>query len=59
MKTWDLNGKLPARRPPTDHRYDTDEAVDRFLGVERPPEPRQTVVYCRVFRQAQQDDLRS
>lgn len=42
---------------PSDHRYYTDADVDRFLGVERTPAFRQTVVYCRVSRRAQRDDL--
>ena len=60
VKAWSLNGKLPARRTPSGHRYYTEADVDRFFGVERaPPELGRTVVYCRVSRRAQGDDLRS
>ena len=60
VKAWSLNGKLSARRTPSGHRYDTDADVDRFFGMERaPPELGGTVVYGRVSRRAQGDDLRS
>ena len=58
VKAWSLNGKLPARRTPSGHRYYTDADVDRFFGVERdPPELGRTVVYCRVSSRTQRDDL--
>ncbi|MYC64496.1 MAG: IS607 family transposase [Caldilineaceae bacterium SB0661_bin_34] len=59
VKAWSLNGKLPARRTPSGHRYYTDADVDRYFGVERAQVPGRTVVYCRVSRRSQGDDLRS
>ena len=58
VKAWSLNGKLSARCTPSGHRYDTDADVDRFFGMERaPPELGGTVVYGRVSRRVQGDDL--
>ena len=59
VKAWSLNGKLPARRTPSGHRYYTDADVDRYFGVERSQDPVRTVVYCRVSSRSQGDDLRS
>ena len=59
VKAWSLNGKLPARRTPSGHRYYTDADVDRYFGVERAQEPGRTAVYCRVSSRSQRDDLRS
>ena len=59
VKAWSLEGKLPDRRTPAGHRYYTEADVDRYFGVERAPEAGRTVVYCRVSRRAQGDDLRS
>ena len=59
VKAWSLKGKLPDRRIPAGHRHCTEADVDRYFGVERAPEAGHTVVYCRVSRRAQGDDLRS
>ena len=59
VKAWSLNGKLPARRTPSGHRYYTDADVDRYFGVERAQEQGRTAVYCRVSSRSQRDDLRS
>ena len=59
VKAWSLNGKLPARRTPSGHRYYTDADVDRYFGVERAQEEGRTAVYCRVSSRSQRDDLRS
>ena len=47
VKAWRLNGQLPDRCMPAGHRYDTDADVERYLGLEPAPDPRQTVVYGR------------
>jgi len=59
VKAWSLNGKLPARRTPSGHRYYTDADVEQYFGVERASGSGRTVVYCRVSNRAQGDDLRS
>ena len=53
VKAWSLNGKLPARRTPSGHRYYTD------ADVERSQDPVRTAVYCRVSSRSQGDDPRS
>ncbi len=59
VKAWSLKGKLPDRRTPASHHHCTEADVDRYFGVERVSETGRTVVYCRVSRRAQGDDLRS
>ena len=59
VKAWSLNGKLPARRTPSGHRYYTDADVERYFGVARSQAQGRTAVYCRVSRRSQRDDLRS
>ncbi|MXZ43053.1 MAG: IS607 family transposase [Caldilineaceae bacterium SB0666_bin_21] len=57
VKAWSLNGKLPDRRTPVGHRYDTEADGERYLGVESTFKTRQTVVYGRVSRRFQEADL--
>ena len=59
VKAWSLNGKLPARRTPSGHRYYTDADVERYFGVARAQAQGRPAVYCRVSRRSQRDDLRS
>ncbi|MXZ40427.1 MAG: IS607 family transposase [Caldilineaceae bacterium SB0666_bin_21] len=60
VKSWSGSGKLSDRRPPAGHRHCTDADVDRHFGVKRKDgKGRRTVVYGRVSRRAQRDDLRS
>ena len=56
LRRWDRTGKFPAKRQPSGQRYYDEADVRLALDGVLPP-VRKTVVYCRVSRQGQQDDL--
>lgn len=56
LQRWDNEGKLPAKRSPTNRRYYTDDQLMQFLG--KPTDNRKTVAYARVSTYGQKDDLK-
>ncbi|WP_404375422.1 IS607 family transposase [Vreelandella aquamarina] len=57
IRRWEREGRLVSKRMPSGHRY-FDEADVRLI-LQRKPERRLTVVYCRVSSAGQKDDLQS
>jgi putative resolvase len=57
IRRWEREGKLVAKRHPSGHRYFDEADVRLLTGVA--PEKRAVVVYCRVSRAGQKDDLAS
>ncbi|MHB1566964.1 MAG: MerR family transcriptional regulator, partial [Acidiferrobacter sp.] len=57
VRRWEREGKLMAKRLPSGHRTFDESDVRHMLGGA--PENRMTVVYCRVSRAGQKDDLAS
>lgn len=56
LQRWDNEGKLPAKRSPTNRRYYTDDQLMQYLG--EPTDNRKTVAYARVSTYNQKDDLK-
>lgn len=56
LQRWDNEGKLPAKRSPTNRRYYTDDQLMQYLG--EPTDNRKTVAYARVSTYDQKDDLK-
>lgn len=56
LQRWDNEGKLPAKRSPTNRRYYTDDQLMQYLG--KPTDNRKTVAYARVSTYGQKDDLK-
>jgi len=57
LRRWDKNGKLIAKRTPSNHRYYDDADLRQIFQVKE--EPRKTIVYCRVSSAGQKNDLKS
>ncbi|MHB8255284.1 MAG: IS607 family transposase [Acidiferrobacter sp.] len=57
VRRWEREGKLVAKRLPSGHRTFDESDVRHMMG--RAPENRLTIVYCRVSRAGQKDDLAS
>jgi putative resolvase len=57
LRIWDKNGKLPAKRLPSGHRYYTEEDLNKALNVEKPEIKKKTVIYTRVSSPKQKQDL--
>jgi predicted site-specific integrase-resolvase len=57
LRRWDANGKLIAKRTPSNHRYYDDADLRQLHGIKEID--RKTVVYCRVSSSGQKDDLKS
>jgi putative resolvase len=57
VRRWEREGKLTARRLPSGQRYLDESDVRAMLGGA--PGKRLTVVYCRVSRAGQRDELAS
>lgn len=55
IRRWESEGKMTPKRLLSGHRYFDESDVRQFLG--RAPDKRSTVVYCRVSRSGQKDDL--
>ena len=58
IRRWEVEGKLVAKRLPSGHRYFDDADVRMMLGGGVPAK-REVIVYCRVSRAGQKDDLSS
>lgn len=56
LQRWDNEGKLPAKRSPTNRRYYTDDQLMQYLG--EPTDNRKAVAYARVSTYGQKDDLK-
>lgn len=56
LQRWDNEGKLPAKRSPTNRRYYTDDQLMQFLG--KPTNNRKVVAYARVSTYGRKDDLK-
>lgn len=56
LQRWDNEGKLHAKRSPTNRRYYTDDQLMQYLG--EPTDNRKTVAYARVSTYGQKDDLK-
>lgn len=56
LQRWDNEGKLPAKRSPTNRRYYTDDQLMQYLG--KPTDNRKTVAYARISTYGQKDDLK-
>jgi len=57
LRRWDKNGKLIAKRTPSNHRYYDESDLRQLYGIKA--ENRKTIVYCRVSNAGQKDDLKS
>ena len=58
LRVMDRNGTFPARWTATGRRYCTEADALRFLGEGDEAPNGLTVVYCRVSRPGQKDDLK-
>ena len=56
LQRWDNDGKLKARRSPTDRRYYTHKQYVDYIG-EGNSRNRKTIIYTRVSTSNQKDDL--
>ncbi|WP_126602565.1 IS607 family transposase [Dictyobacter aurantiacus] len=57
LQRWDREGRLKAHRTVTNQRYFTDEDLTLVLGLEKSPQKKRCLVYCRVSSPAQKPDL--
>ncbi len=57
IQRWDREGKLVAKRTPTNRRFYTEEQVNEFIGF--PLEAKKKVAYLRVSSQSQKPDLKN
>lgn len=57
LRRWDQNGKLIAKRTPSNHRYYDEVDLRKVFGIKE--ENRKIIVYCRVSSHRQKDDLKS
>lgn len=59
LRRWDREGKLPAKRSASGHRYYDESDVRKALGYDVAAEQKKTLVYCRVSSRSQLPDLKS
>ena len=59
LQRWDNQGKLPAKRTPSNYRYYTDDDLKIALGEKPLPEEREVVIYCRVSSSNQRSELKN
>ncbi|MDJ0618890.1 MAG: IS607 family transposase [Calothrix sp. MO_192.B10] len=59
LQRWDIQGKLPAKRTPSNYRYYTDEDLRIALGEKPKSKNREVVVYCRVSSSNQRPELKN
>ncbi|MEO1428435.1 MAG: IS607 family transposase [Cyanobacteria bacterium J06633_8] len=59
LQRWDNQGKLPAKRTPSNYRYYTDDDLRIALGEKPKSEDREVVVYCRVSSSNQRSELKN
>lgn len=57
LQRWDTEGKLPAKRTLSNHRYYTRSDLSVAQGLTPPVEKKKVVVYCRVSSNAQKPEL--
>jgi predicted site-specific integrase-resolvase len=57
LRIWDKNGKLPAKRLASGHRYYTEEDLNKALNLEKPEIKKKIVIYTRVSSPKQKQDL--
>ena len=57
LRIWDKNGKLPAKRLPSGHRYYTESDLNKALRIDEPQIPKKIVIYTRVSSPKQKQDL--
>ena len=55
IRRWEAEGKIASKRLPSGHRYFDDSDLRAVMGVKA--EHRNTVVYCKVSRKGQKQDL--
>lgn len=58
LRRYDSNGKLPAKRRPSGHRFYDESDVRKVLKL-TPADEQKVIVYCRVSSHGQKDDLKS
>ena len=56
LQRWDISGKLPAFRSPTNRRFYTHQQYVDYMGINTKNENK-TVIYARVSSRNQKDDL--
>jgi predicted site-specific integrase-resolvase len=59
LQRWDNQGKLPAKRTPSNYRYYTEDDLRIALGEKPRPRIRKVVVYCRVSSSNQRPELKN
>jgi predicted site-specific integrase-resolvase len=59
LHRWDSDGKLPAKRTLSGHRYYTEEDLLIAKGLKPPLLKRKVIVYCRVSSNAQKPELKN
>jgi predicted site-specific integrase-resolvase len=59
LPRWDSDGKLPAKRTLSGHRYYTEEDLLIAKGLKPPFFLIKVVVYCRVSSNAQKPELKN
>ena len=59
IQRWDVSGKLPAFRTPTNRRYYTHEQYLEYIGQKPEVTTRKIVIYARVSTRNQKDDLKN
>ncbi len=57
VRRWDRDGTLPAKRTASGERYYDESDIKKALGI--PISDKKVVVYCRVSRANQKNDLAS
>lgn len=57
IQRWDREGRLVAKRTPSNRRFYTQEQINKFLGF--PDAMQQKVAYLRVSSQSQKPDLKN
>lgn len=59
LQRWDNEGKLKAKRTPTDRRYYTHQQYVEYMGISDSANGKKTVIYTRVSTTNQKDDLKN
>ena len=59
LQRWYNQGKLPAKRTPSNYRYYTDDDLRVALGEKPKSKVREVVVYCRVSSSNQRPELKN
>ncbi|QOV24713.1 IS607 family transposase [Anabaenopsis elenkinii] len=59
LQRWDVEGKLPAKRTLSGHRFYTEDDLLITQGLKPVESKRKVVVYCRVSSSSQKPELRN